>query len=102
MIEVEKVRKPKPAPWQATDVERHPNCFTDMLVDRPVIWIVTNLVLLILIGHLVYNKDWIELTDENRTNYFIKDSQVTQHYYKSVLVEKELLAGDLKSLEYQT
>jgi len=94
------MKKPKLQPWQPTEVERHPSCFSDLLVDRPIIWIITNLVLIGMITHLVYTKDWIRLTEENRTNYFIKDSEATLDYYKSIAVEKELLEGGLKSTEY--
>ena len=93
-------KKAKAATWKPTDVERHPNCFTDMLIDRPIIWIFTNLVMLVLVGHLVFSKDWINLTEENRKNYFIKDNEIVQDYYKSVLVERNLLENGLMSMEY--
>ena len=49
---------------------------------------------------MVYTKDWIKVTDEDRMSYFIKESEVTQNYFKSVLVEEELLEGSLKTVKY--
>ena len=48
----------------------------------------------------MYTSDWIKVTDEDRMSYFIKDSELTQSYFKSVLVENEIVGGDLSSLEY--
>ena len=40
-----------PSNWKPSDVERRPNCCSDLLVERPILWIVTNLVLFALIGY---------------------------------------------------
>ena len=63
--------------WKAKDVERYPSCFADLVVDRPFVWILANLVMLGFVAHLVYTKGWVEIIAEDRTDYLMRHEEFT-------------------------
>ena len=86
--------------WKTKDVERYPSCFADLMVDRPFVWLLANLVMLGFVAHLVYTKGWVEIIAEKRTDYLMRHEESTQNYQKELLVENQLLEEGLMDEEY--